>query len=219
MKTSAPLPVYLSCPIFSKRYSRLRICANAVWKREFNGYCNECWLSGSEKQEEGRARMLRGGAVCLDARLSSESWFGGNMIIFPPTFPRTQGSRLRQEGRALPRHASLEGFLQATSRLFGCHWDCLKRICFCAGLQGAPHQGKLDHPSALDTAVMHLSILRRRGWAALCKLGVLLLPCASDVSWPLTCAATHTLTSDCANCCAERRFICTKTLWAAALTR
>ncbi len=68
------------------------------------------------------------------------------MIIFSLCFPRTQGSRLLQECRALPRHASLEGFLQATSRLFGCHWDCLKRICFCSVLQGASHQEKVDHP-------------------------------------------------------------------------
>lgn len=89
--------------------------------------------------------ILRGGEVCLDARVSlgftRKNDFGGNMIIFfPSAFPHTQGSRLLQEGRALPRHASLEGFLQATSRLFGCHWDCLKRICFCTILQGAPHQ-------------------------------------------------------------------------------
>lgn len=92
--------------------------------------------------------------------------------FFPALFPCTQGSRLVQEGRALPWYASLEGFLQATSRLFGCHWDCLKRICFCTILQGASHREKVDHPWALDTAFMHLSILRLRGWASACKLGV-----------------------------------------------
>lgn len=117
--------------------------------------------------------------------------WGKHDYFFPLLFPRTQGSRLLQEGRALPRHASLEGFLQATSRLFGCHWDCLKRICFCTVLQGAPHQEKVDHPWALDTAVMHLSILRLRGWASVCKLGCLAPSLASNVSWPLTWHVTH----------------------------
>lgn len=75
-----------------------------------------------------------------------ERWFGETWLFFPSAFPRTQGSRLLQEDRALPRHTSLEGFLQATSRLFGCHWDCLKRICFCTVLQGAPHQEKSRSP-------------------------------------------------------------------------
>lgn len=56
----------------------------------------------------------------------------GIVIISPLLRPHTRGTRLLQGGRPLPRHASLEGFLQATSRLFGCHWDCLKRICLSA---------------------------------------------------------------------------------------
>lgn len=114
--------------------------------------------------------------VCLDARVSSgftrRNDLGKHDYFLPLLFPGTQGSRLLQEGRALPRHASLEGFLQATSRLFGCHWDCLKRICFCTILQGAPHQEKSRSPLSTWHAVMHLSILRLRGWASVCKLGV-----------------------------------------------
>lgn len=94
--------------------------------------------------------ILREGEVCLDARVSlgftRKNDLGETWLFFPSAFPRTQGSRLLQEGRALPRHASLEGFLQATSRLFGCHWDCLKKICFCTILQGAPHQEKSRSP-------------------------------------------------------------------------
>lgn len=94
--------------------------------------------------------ILRGGEARLDPRVSLgftrrndlwETW-----LFFPFALPHTQGSRLLQEGRALPRHASLEGFLQATSRLFGCHWDCLKRICSCSVLQGAPHQQESRSP-------------------------------------------------------------------------
>lgn len=109
-------------------------------------------LADQKEQEEGDARdpERRGGLF----RCSGVVWFSrGGMIwgkrdyFFPLLFPpRTQGSRLLQEGRALPRHASLEGFLQATSRLFGCHWDCLKRICFCTVLQGASHQQKSRSP-------------------------------------------------------------------------
>lgn len=99
----------------------------------------------------------------------------GNAIIFSPSpllsFPfssswytRECSACYKEEG-LLPRHASLEGVLLATSRLFGCHWDCLKRICFCRVLRGdQPHQEtektQADHPWALDTAFMHLSILK-----------------------------------------------------------
>lgn len=135
---------------FSNRYPSLCICANTVWNWEFNGYCNECWLSGSERQEEGNARdpeRRRGLFRCSGVvGFHEEEWFGETWLFSPSAFPRTQGSRLLQEGRALPWHASLEGFLQATSRLFGCHWDCLKRICFCTILQGAPHQEKSRSP-------------------------------------------------------------------------
>lgn len=132
---------------FSNRYSSLCICASTVWKWKFNGYCNECWLNRSGGKEM-RANLR--GEVCLDARVSlgfmRRNDLGETWLFFPSAFPCTQGSRLLQEGRALPRHASLEGFLQATSRLFGCHWDCLKRICFCTVLQGAPHQEKSRSP-------------------------------------------------------------------------
>lgn len=135
---------------FSKRYTSLRICANTVWKWKFNGYCNECWLSRSENGRKEMWEILWEGEVCLDARVSlgfmRRNDLGETWLFFPSAFPHTQGSRLLQEGRALPRHASLEGFLQATSRLFGCHWDCLKRICFCTILQGAPHQEKSRSP-------------------------------------------------------------------------
>lgn len=107
--------------------------------------------------------------------------------FFPVLSPSTQGSRLVQEGRALPWYASLEGFLQATSRLFGCHWGCLKRICFCTILQGAPHQEKVDHPWALDTAFMHLSILRRIGWASSSLASL-------SLSWPSTWHVIYQLT-------------------------
>lgn len=125
--------------------------------------------------------------------LHEDEWFEGNMIIFfPVLFPCTQGSRLVQEGRALPWYASLEGFLQATSRLFGCHWDCLKRICFYTILQGAPDQEKVDHPWALDTAFMHLSILRLRGWPA-CKNWEFGSTASSSVSWPSARHVIHWL--------------------------
>lgn len=133
-------------------------------------------LMDQKKQKGGECRREKAGLFrCVGCRRvftrtndSMETWLFF-CLCFPP---RTQGSRLVQEGRALPWYTSLEGFLQATSRLFGCHWDCLKRICFCTILQGAPHQEKVDHPWALDTAFMHLSILRRIGWASVCKLGV-----------------------------------------------
>lgn len=177
LKTPAPLH---SCTyhvqFLSISYHGLHIRTNAVWKWEFNGYCNECWLNRSEKQEEGDAGERR--EVCLGCSgvvgfsRGQMIWWKRDYFFFFPVLspPCTQGSRLVQEGRALPWYASLEGFLQATSRLFGCHRDCLKRICFCAILQGAPHQEKVDHPWALDTAFMHLSILRQIGWASLAPL-------------------------------------------------
>lgn len=186
MEATAPrrAPVSSHVPImsnfFSNRFSSLRLCANAVWKLKFNGYCNECWLSRSEKRE-GRRLGTVWEEVCLDAPVSSGFTRRNDLgetclyIFFSSAFSRTQGSRLLQQGRALPWLASLEGFLQATSRLFGCHWDCLKRICFCTILQGVLDQEKgekKDHPWALDIAVMHLSILRLKGWANVCKLGV-----------------------------------------------
>lgn len=131
-------------------YSSLRIGGNTAWKWEFNGYCNECWLCGSEAREQQNWRNLersRGGLFrCSGVVGFHEEERFGKHDYFPLCFPRTQGSRLLQEGRALPRHASLEGFLQATSRLFGCHWDCLRRICFCTVLKGAPHQEKSRSP-------------------------------------------------------------------------
>lgn len=81
-------------------------------------------------------------------------WFGGNMIIFFFTLllsPRYTGESSATR-RALPRHASLEGFLQATSRLFGCHWDCLKRICFCGVLQG---EKKMEEKSRSPLSTWH----------------------------------------------------------------
>lgn len=159
MKTPVPVLMYLSCPIFFQCiFHSAHMCKYCLKKKgKFNGYCNECWLSGSEKQEEKKKRkcawILRGAEEGLFrcsgvVGFHEEEWFGGETWLFFPLllFPRTQGSRLLQEGRALPRHASLEGFLQATSRLFGCHWDCLKRICFCTVLQGAPHQEKSRSP-------------------------------------------------------------------------
>jgi len=140
----------------SNRYSSLCMRANTVWKWKFNGYCNECWLGRSERASRKETpRILWGGEVLFRCSavvgFHEEGMIWGKhdyfIYLFPPSaFPRTQGSRLLQEGRALPRHASLEGFLQATSRLFGCHWDCLKRICFCTRLQGAPHQEKSRSP-------------------------------------------------------------------------
>lgn len=73
--------------LFPKTYSSLRICANTVWKWKFNGYCNECWLNGSEIQEDGNERdpeRRRGLFRCSGVvRFHEEEWFwGGNMIIF-----------------------------------------------------------------------------------------------------------------------------------------
>lgn len=157
-----PLCLY-SCTyhvhFFSSAYSTLRTCANTVWKKR--GNLMVIVMNVDLADQKSRRRKKKGNAresweeqrrVCLDARVSlgfmRRNDLGGETWLFFPLllFPRTQGSRLLQEGRALPRHASLEGFLQATSRLFGCHWDCLKRICFCTVLQGAPHQEKSRSP-------------------------------------------------------------------------
>lgn len=92
-----PLCLY-SCTyhvqFFSSAYSTLRTCANTVWKKgKFNGYCNECWLSGSEKQEEKKKRkcawILRGAEEGLFrcsgiVGFHEEEWFGGETWLFFP---------------------------------------------------------------------------------------------------------------------------------------
>lgn len=127
------LLMYLSCPIF---FHRVLQCVQIPFeKQKNNGYCNECWLSRSDEQERGEnCRTWEKGLFRCSGVIEfhkEERFWGEAWLFFPPcAFSCTQGSRTLQEDRALPRHASLEGFLQATSRLFGCHWDCLKRICF-----------------------------------------------------------------------------------------
>lgn len=109
LKTPAPLH---SCTyhvqFLSITYHSLHICTNAVWKLEFNGYYNECWRNGSEKQEEGDAGERR--EVCLDVRLLSgfheDECFGGNVIIFSLCFPLVHKGVVsyKKAGRSLDTH-------------------------------------------------------------------------------------------------------------------
>lgn len=77
MKTPVPVLMYLSCPIFFQCiFHSAHMCKYCLKKKgKFNGYCNECWLSGSEKQEEKKKGNARESweeqrRVCLDARVS-----------------------------------------------------------------------------------------------------------------------------------------------------
>lgn len=50
----------------------------------------------------------------------------------PPSSSYTRDSSPTRRKAAPSTHIIRGVFLQATSRLFGCHWDCLKRICLSA---------------------------------------------------------------------------------------
>ena len=74
----------------------------------FNGYCNECWRNGSEKQEEGDAGKKK--EVCLDVGVLSgfheDGWFDGNVIIFSLCFPLLHKGVVsyKKAGRSLDTH-------------------------------------------------------------------------------------------------------------------
>lgn len=138
--------MYLSCPIFFPIDFPVCDCVQKLFE---NGNLMVIVMNVDLADQKSRSETVWE-EVCLDAPVSSVSrgamiWGKHDYFIFFPlssAFCCTQGSRLLQQGGALPWLASLEGFLQATSRLFGCHWDCLKRICFCTILQGVPNQEK-----------------------------------------------------------------------------
>lgn len=149
VKTPTPLH---SCTyhvqFLSIRYHTLHICTNPVWKCEFNGYCNECWLNGSEKQEEGDAGERR--EVCLDVRVllgftrtddSKETW-----LFFPCAFPSytREPSRTRRQGAPLIR--IIRRFFTSDKQAIWLSLGLFEENMFLYHTPGSPTSGKSRSP-------------------------------------------------------------------------
>ncbi len=131
---------------FSNRYSSLHICANAVWKRKFNGYCNECWLNRSEKQEEGNARdpeRRRGLFRCSGVvGFHEEEWFGGNMIIFSLCFSSYTGESSATRRQGAPSTRIIRRFFTSDKQAIWLSLGLFEENMFLRHTPGSPTSGK-----------------------------------------------------------------------------
>lgn len=148
-RAKTPTPLH-SCPnrvqFLSIGYNS--ICANTVWKWEFNGYGNECWLNGSEKQEEADAGKRK--EPCLDVRLllgftrtddSKETW-----LFFPCAFPlyTRESSRTRRQGTPLIR--IIRRFFTSDKQAIWLSLGLFEENMFLCHTPGSPTSGKSRSP-------------------------------------------------------------------------
>lgn len=153
LKTPAPLH---SCTyhvqFLSISYHGLHIRTNAVWKWEFNGYCNECWLNRSEKQEEGDAGERR--EVCLGcsgvvgfSRGQMIWWKRDYFFFFPRAFPplyTRESSRTRRQGAPLIR--IIRRFFTSDKQAIWLSSGLFEENMFLCHTPGSPTSGKSRSP-------------------------------------------------------------------------
>ena len=154
-----PLCLY-SCSyhvqFFSCAYSSLHTCANTVWKKgKFNGYCNECWLSGSEKQEEEKKKK-KGNAgesweeqkrVCLDARVSlgfmrRNDLGGKHDYFFPSAFSSYTGESSATRRQGAPSTRIIRRFFTSDKQAIWLSLGLFEENMFLHRTPGSPTSGK-----------------------------------------------------------------------------
>lgn len=133
-------------------------------------------LADQKSRRDGSAREpeKRGLFRCLGViGFHEKKWFGGNMIIFSLCFSSYTGESSATRRQGTPPTHIIRRFFTSDKQAIWLSLRLFEENMFLHHTPGSPTSGrKVDNPWALDTAVMHLSILRLRGWATVCKLGV-----------------------------------------------
>lgn len=142
--------------------------------------------------------ILRGGEVCLDARVSfgftRRNDLGETWLFFPSAFPSFTGESSATRRQGAPSTRIIRRFFTSDKQAIWLSLGLFEENMFLQRTPGSPTSGKSRSPLSTWHCFYAFVNIKAKRLGGRAQIGSSVPSLASNVSWPLTWRVTHRLT-------------------------